>query len=1014
MAVPVIASGDTYLSGTHFFSFSKPSGLAVGDLMTLDAFLAASTSGTPSMPSGWTIGATVAWDASWQVQRYFAYKVADAADVAASTFDFDSNATVKYGAFGVFKRITGAHPTTPINGTPAGQQATTGAIGTFSSVTTTVDDCLVMISAGLSYSSGTASGSEFPNVMPSGVTGSTSIIDDPGSTYLGTGYFAQSAAGATGSKTVAVKALAVAGIFQSITVAIAPANTPIVASATGVFAGSTNQIVFSKPSGLAVGDLIVVEMAVAADAPATPTLASGFTIPSGATTAWQSATSIQCYVAYKVATSGDVAASTFTFDTAAGPTKYAAFGVIKRITNAHRTNPINGAPTSQIVTSGTTGTFPSVTTTLSNCLILLSAAETLPSTPSGSEFPNIAPSGTTLSASAADAPNFVYFGTAYYIQGPAGATGAKTVAVPNLAGFDFQAITVAIAPRTGDDNADTIAAGPVFWPSLNAKTWAYGSLLSITGWFDRLLVEAPTTGGPTTYYVNLQAVSTPSPAIARTNTRRLQAFSTPAVGLQRTLSRPLQAVTTPVPSRRSTISRALQASSTAVAAVARLVQQRVQAQSTPTPTLQRQISRAFQAVTTPLAAVARTIALSRQAQSTPTPAESHGSFKNISVQATTTPIPSRSQGLSKTVSVQAQTTPAVNMQRTTSRRVQALTTPAVSVSRLVTRLFQALMTPLPTVRRTVTKPVQSISTPVPAAQRLLSIVRQAFSTPTPSESHGLSKNVFVQAATTPAVNLRRTTSRNIQAVSTPAVSISRLVSRFFQAVSTPAPTARRTVSKALQAATTPNPLAQRLLSAFVQAVSTPAPTVGRAQAKSFQAVTTPVPSVNRVVSRLIQAFTTPLPRVSRSLSKSLQATTTPEPAQRRTLSRTFQAVITPAPTYEGIKSKIVLVQAETIPLAALARTVALQRQAVTTPLPSVRRTVARTLIASAGVVASCAKVIGRNLQASSTPRPSIGRLIFKGLQAVMTPLPRMVKTGGSALPPKMRIFTILFHRRPPS
>lgn len=204
---------------------------------------------------------------------------------------------------------------------------------------------------------------------------------------------------------------------------------------------------FTKPSGLAVGDLMVMEAALVAEATVTPSLPSGWTIPSGATTSRNSATFAQTYVAYKEADSGDVAATNFTFDgtVSGGLAPYAAFGVIKRITGARTSSPITATPTNQTTTSGTTGTFPSATTTSPDNLVLLSAYLGN-AAPTGSQFPNVVPSGTTASTSIIDGTNFANFGTAYFTQSTAGATGSKTVTADDMSDGAFQAITFAIAP----------------------------------------------------------------------------------------------------------------------------------------------------------------------------------------------------------------------------------------------------------------------------------------------------------------------------------------------------------------------------------------------------------------------------------------------------------------------------------------------------------------------------------------------------------------------------------------
>lgn len=103
MAFPVVASSTS--------DGSKPSGLAVGDLLFGWVTGASYSSGTsvPSAPAGWT---TLRIRGSGTSSGFGSfYKIADAADVAASSFSFGGgNKTVV-----ILLRITNPDPTNPID-----------------------------------------------------------------------------------------------------------------------------------------------------------------------------------------------------------------------------------------------------------------------------------------------------------------------------------------------------------------------------------------------------------------------------------------------------------------------------------------------------------------------------------------------------------------------------------------------------------------------------------------------------------------------------------------------------------------------------------------------------------------------------------------------------------------------------------------------------------------------------------------------------------------------------------
>lgn len=113
----------------HQLTITKPTGLAVGDLLVfiLGLFGSSGTINEPSIPTGWT--EAVELNGTTDERRYLTimYKIANSSDVAASNFTFSSPSESGniYG-YGSLIRITGHHPTTPVKSALA-QTLTTGS-----------------------------------------------------------------------------------------------------------------------------------------------------------------------------------------------------------------------------------------------------------------------------------------------------------------------------------------------------------------------------------------------------------------------------------------------------------------------------------------------------------------------------------------------------------------------------------------------------------------------------------------------------------------------------------------------------------------------------------------------------------------------------------------------------------------------------------------------------------------------------------------------------------------------
>jgi hypothetical protein len=182
MAVPVLESGHVTTSGTGTsVDITAPSSIAVGDLLIIvvnhDLVDEAYT-----FPTGFT----ELFTGGLRFEHALAYKIADSGDTSASDFtvSWSNNDTYTASMF----RVSGVDTTTPINAYDTDSPATYGAYKS-PSVTTTVDDCLVVV--------GWGSDDAKDQIAPSGTTLAYEVIvDEPHAVA----YFTQSTAGATGFK----------------------------------------------------------------------------------------------------------------------------------------------------------------------------------------------------------------------------------------------------------------------------------------------------------------------------------------------------------------------------------------------------------------------------------------------------------------------------------------------------------------------------------------------------------------------------------------------------------------------------------------------------------------------------------------------------------------------------------------------------------------------------------------------------------------------------------------------
>ncbi len=156
MAYPVVASVGTGDSGTGAnVTISKPSGLAVGDVMI--AIVGWDPSGTTPALSGWTLIDSI--DPGGFLVAIAAYiKIADSADVAASNFTTTGGSAGSARVVGIIYRITGSAITDPIVVAHAvqGQDGSSNPFRITAGLTPGSLECLLI---------GAAYGSNDPNPM---------------------------------------------------------------------------------------------------------------------------------------------------------------------------------------------------------------------------------------------------------------------------------------------------------------------------------------------------------------------------------------------------------------------------------------------------------------------------------------------------------------------------------------------------------------------------------------------------------------------------------------------------------------------------------------------------------------------------------------------------------------------------------------------------------------------------------------------------------------------------------
>jgi len=222
-------------------------------------------------------------------------------------------------------------------------------------------------------------------------------------------------------------------------------------------------LVITKPTSLAVGDLMVAGIYINND------LSGTVSVPTPSNWALQETTNDagggrRLYVFLKVADSGDVAASNFTFTNNGGDGTYHMVGHIIRVTNYG----IVAGEASNFGDSSTSLTLTGFTPSRANCLFVAFVAVSDNSAPTVSNFAMATsnPTWTERAETSVTDGGEISAVAAYTATRPeATATGNFTATVTNPVSVDSFAIVVALSARVdGSVNPTTKVAAYAFNP----------------------------------------------------------------------------------------------------------------------------------------------------------------------------------------------------------------------------------------------------------------------------------------------------------------------------------------------------------------------------------------------------------------------------------------------------------------------------------------------------------------------------------------------------------------------
>jgi hypothetical protein len=282
----------------------------------------------------------------------------------------------------------------------------------------------------------------------------------------------------------------------------------VVESSTTATSASGSSIVLTKPSGLSVGDLMICHYALS-DATDTMSTLSGWTHEISNQSA--GGTSVKTGLQWKVADSGDVAASNFTFSltgTSSIPT-----GALMRISGYIASDLLNDAATLQGNTQGPV--YTNTRTPLSTSALLLfftTAADASPSlAPDVSSWAivNNNPTWTQVYDIDGDSGGGTYCelscASAQYTAGTA--TGNSSASISGSSTADSYGMMVVISAPVSVSSSPSVLeiTSSLNAPAITGDANVTGEQLGVT-----VSVNAPTVSTPTPDWTNGDKTSAPS------------------------------------------------------------------------------------------------------------------------------------------------------------------------------------------------------------------------------------------------------------------------------------------------------------------------------------------------------------------------------------------------------------------------------------------------------------------------------------------------------------------------
>lgn len=448
MAVTV-RSSNSASNVTGNLAVTKPAGLTVGDLM-IGWHVADNDAVLASMggPSGFTLLGSDAGVAGGDPYVKVWTKVADSSDVAASTFTFTNSTSGIFNSAAVVAITTGTYDTTSPTGSVSFQSGTTNTTSHVAPSVSGIANGLLITSLGTD-SGGTAA----TYTPPSGMTELVDTNSGAGSyTTLEIATLDLTSGAATGTKT---GTCTVSRPFNGSALVVNPPGAGSGGMFRSVSSASvlTGDAIVSKPSGLTLNDLMVAWHYTDNDS----SLAA-----MGAPTGWNllgssaGAAAGHPYVKVwtRVATSGDVAGSTFTFTNSTASISGSA--VIFAITaGTYDTGTPTGAVSFQSSSSNATShTAPSVTGVVGGLLCTSHGTDT-----NGVVATYTPPSGMTEQADTNS-------GTGSYVSleantldlAAAGATGTQSATCTVSRPWQCSALVVNPVPTGGGSGVSFVAA----------------------------------------------------------------------------------------------------------------------------------------------------------------------------------------------------------------------------------------------------------------------------------------------------------------------------------------------------------------------------------------------------------------------------------------------------------------------------------------------------------------------------------------------------------------------------